>query len=392
MPPTVNRCLLFDNDAAELRNRLRDARDVLEYLHNKGAVVFAHPFEEPHFWGFTRRDEVLDELLHTPDALLIADLTDDGGGAFAGNIGARLIRAVAQRPETRDLTRRVVWSKHNIESVAQDVLRWAHAFALQDASDGVEYLSEAIVRALAPDSDNDAPRVFPGVRSHDQLSNEIKARLGQLVKEIRNGDSLIAIRLAQDIDRSLIAAELELSKPRLIKPRSSVNKFLEQVQTDQGMSSKEAEDEIRRVMRPYAVDHVPDAIKADQCRQALAIRRNLVEEYPDGRHRDQTWLTAEEDELAATFLALFARGVKDRKITRPHEERQTNALIQEILGVEGVLDPHPEWVAACERFRSTRDDIQASDIEADNRRQALKVGRETLSYVVWSLIDFRRRR
>lgn len=361
MPPTLRRVIIFDDEPYQLELRRLQAEAMLGKLARRGAISFDESYNpDDQVVACTQRVAVLELLAEDPDVLLLADMTADSRGPHAGNIGARLVRAVAQHPSTAQTTRRVMWSKHNVSGITDDLRRWTHAFALYDMQ-GEDDLADAVLHAYGTeDQPWTRPLEFPAARTPERWSDDVRAIIEELVDEPLEGDDLIAVRLGQRVPR----AEINLALDRMQGDhRPSVQDFLDQVRRDRRLRSiEDAEDLVRLRIAPLAADQVPDPIRPQECESALAFRAELLTERPDS-HRDLTWLTAAEDELLAKFLSLYRPAAQ---LHAAAENARVQA-IQKILGGPFEDDlPHPEWAATAQR---------------------LGLGKEDLAYALWTMAD-----
>ena len=129
----------------------------------------------------TSRAEVLDLVSRADSYLLVADMTSTRG---LGNIGARLMRAVAQRPEIGERGRRIIFSRYNVNSVLDGLRPFVHAFcAFSDVEDNAENLYRAIRHALALDGEWTEPLAFPALQPVDEWEAEVQTVLEELVGE-----------------------------------------------------------------------------------------------------------------------------------------------------------------------------------------------------------------
>lgn len=352
MPSTLRRAIIFDDEPYQLELRRLQAEAILGRLARRKKIAFDDSYDpDDQVVACTRRIEVVELLAEDPEALLLADMTADSRGPDAGNIGARLVRAVAQHPATAQTTRRVMWSKHNVSGITDDLRRWTHAFALYDMH-GEDDLADAILHAYGTeDQPWIGPLEFPAARTPERWSDDVRAIIEELVDKPLDGDDLIAVRLGQRVPR----AEINLALDRMQgEHRPSVQDFLDQVRRDRHLRSiEDAEDLVRLRIAPLAADQVPDPIRPQECDSALAFRAELITERPDS-YREVTWLTAAEDELLAKFLSLY-------QPLLPRNRAALNArvqAIQKILGGPFEDDlPHPEWAETTQRLGLGKDDL-----------------------------------
>jgi len=354
MPVTIDSCIVFDDDEWRARHREEQVDSMLGRLAAQDIVEFTGDA----VLRCTKRGEVLEAVTDATSPLLISDMSGDSS-ANLGNIGARLVRAVAQHEVGRPKTWRILWSQHHVISVTDRLRRYVHAFAAY-RPDSATDLAEATKHAIGIDEPWTTAEEFPAARPVDAWQHDLAARVTELVGEPILGDDRVALRLAQRVARPEIERELR----RIQEPhRANVADFISAVRTMHGLPSPEdAHALVRQLIGPVSRDLPVDSIHPDHCDAALACRTNLRATRNDREYLAVTWLTPAEDELLATFLRLYGPQVSR---LRAGADRAKIDVIHNIIGTP--LDPpDPEYQAATE---------------------SLGVDNTDLAYAIWTLVD-----
>lgn len=347
MPELISACLVFDDNESHLQRRLQQVNRALVRLSGDKVIEFAG--DEP--LGFTTRAEVLEHAVDSENALVIADMYSDIRGG-SGNIGARVMRALAQHPERTGRTWRIMWSRHSVDAVTDAMAPYVHAFTAYDPSpDNPAALADAIRHGLGG---HVQPRVFPAALPMDQWSDRLRVVLEKLVHEPMRGDE----RIAPMIKRGAPSAEINEELARIEGPhRPNVMSFVSAVRDnpDRPLASAEAAHEfILREMEPVAVHQISDGLLPAECDAALKHRPRLLSQTENfAGYLATTWLTAEEDELLHTFLYLYGPRVED---LHGGAENARYQAINEIIGT-ALDDPLPEWQAAKTRLGLDETDL-----------------------------------
>lgn len=344
-PQRISACLVFDDDESHLRWRLQQVDRMLLRLTRDKVIEFAG--EEPI--GCTTRAEVLEHAVDSADALIIADLYSDIRDG-SGNIGARVMRALAQHPERTGRTWRIMWSKHSVDAVTDAMAPYVHAFAAYDPDSHIA-LGDAVRHAL---DGHEQPRVFPAAQPMEQWSDRLRVVLEKLVSDPMPGDE----RIAPMMKRGAPTVEINEELARIEGPhRRNVMAFVSAVRDhpDRPLTNPEAAHaRILREMEPVAVHQVSDGLLPAECDAALAYRPKLLSQTP--RHVDYlatTWLTAQEDELLHTFLYLYGPRVENLNAGAENARYQA---VNEIIGT-ALDEPLPEWQAAKARLEMDETDL-----------------------------------
>jgi hypothetical protein len=366
MAPGIDRCIVFDDNPDQLRYRVDQVDRMLGRLIRAGEL----DLRETEVSGHSRRVEVLEELQDCDGdapALLLADMAAEQS-RFRGNIGARLVRAIAQHPQIGASTYRIVWSRQTVTSVTDELARWTHATATYMA-DSTESLADAVRHALSrPVGDPDS-RQFPAARTVAQWEADVRDAVEELVGEENRleGDDIIAQRLFEGVTDDSINERLA----RIETPHHpNAMAFVKAVQAHNGLSSpEEARRLIEDVMGPVAEDRVDDAIYPAICDSAWDFVTTLKErELEYGAYLATTWLTPGEEELMSTFLSLYKAETAKAHGNNQHAR---TAAVNRILGITpGGTGTHL-FTAAAER---------------------LALGTPDLAYALWTMTDIQANR
>lgn len=337
MPPQpISACLVFDDDDSHLRWRLQQVNRMLVRLSHSGDIDFTGG--DPT--GCTTRSELLEHVADSDHALVIADLFSDIRDG-SGNIGARVMRAIAKHPECSGRTWRIMWSKHSVDAVTDAVAPYVHAFAAYDP-DSHGPLGDAVRHALG---DHAQPRVFPAAQPMDRWHDRLRIVLEKLVTEPMPGDERIAPMMKRGAPPQEINQELD----RIEGPhRRNVMAFVTAVRERWELATpEEAHARIHREMEPVAVHQISDGLPSAECDAALRYRpRLLAQTTGKEQYLATTWLTADEDELLHTFLYLYGPRVESLQAGAHNARSQA---VNDIIGT-ALDEPLPEWRAAKDRL------------------------------------------
>ena len=292
----VNRCVVFDADANEAHIRAKLAMKAVGVLRRRGIEI-------DEVVSVTTRSEV-ERLAVGGESVLLLDMTE---APYGGNVGARIARAVASRPEAAARTRRIVWTRHNWTTVLQGLDGYAQAIVRYDPEDGrVDGLVEAIEYACAQPADGDfETRAFPPAQDPEIRRTHLRQALCDSIGTVLDGDLEIAEALRHRIPNVRINAMLEdVPPPR----RKDVQAFLKAF-VDHG-SATSLDDARGRVYRkrvmPWTERSVDDELSPEVIETAAA-QLKFVDEGDLADFAREHWLLVDEVHLCRQFVQAYER-------------------------------------------------------------------------------------
>jgi hypothetical protein len=341
----IAKCVVFDHDRHRLELRLREVDRVLGALARRSPPHIA--ILDDNLLGRTRKADVLGDVIdHQASGaavLVIADFAADRN-RYVGNIGARLIRALAQHPVAGPGTRRIVWSPQTCVKLTEALAPWVHATATYSTGANAS-LADAVRHAVALGWSK--PREFPDARSVEEWRRDVLDRVAELVGDPGSmpGDDLIALSLFDGTPDVEINRQLQ---SLAAGHRPSTMAFVTAVKRHARLASTEAaRRHIEDMISDVAEDRIDDGIHPEICEAARSRRAAAIgDAVTHDEYLARTWLTPAEDELMATFLKLYRTGASN--VHRNNANRLTG-IVNDILGTSGRQGA-PEWGAACERL------------------------------------------
>jgi hypothetical protein len=366
MPPAdISRIIVFDDDVHQLHYRARQvsgvatrllARDILQ-LKDGDVVKCARRGEA--------QEAIVDCLDDDPQArvLLIADMAAERN-PFRGNVGARLVRGVAQRERTQTAVVRIVWTKQAVATIVEDLRPWLHA-TVAYSGDSTGDLADAVTYVLS--GDFAGPRAFPEARAIERWRDDVRIRLEDLVGPTETypqgrvcpADDVIALHIVQNYPDQAINAILK----RTAGSRAHVTGFLNAVQHKHRLGSpEEARRKVEEDFLDTAEEHVADAITPDVINVASACLTESLAYCDDDQKARTTWLTLDELKLAVYFIQRY-----QQRVARLHGGNVSDrtAAINDLIGTP---------------FKPT-------DRGLDETMQQLRLGLDDLAYALWTLKD-----
>lgn len=357
-------CIVFDDELRDLRHRLDLTESAMGRLARDGAVSSVS--REIEIVAVRSRNEFFSWLQHGRPAIVICDM--HGSGRFSGNIGARLLRAVSESEETREVTKRVLWTRHNHPEVAGAIIQrntagapYAHAVAHYtesedpndpDADESAVTTLEAALRYVieVPDSEIHPSATFPPVRPVEEWSGDLRRRLEKLTGgAVLRGDERIALDVYHGIPDTRINDFLQTGAgggTGAHRPR--VGALLEEIKSTQGARSlQHAREMLTDAMAPVAQEGIDDPLNPELVRtadRALDMLRDL--DFQERRR--ETWLDEPLERVARVFIS------RAKAYAPTHGGEQAAGAWYEAVT---KAELHPDYVAARDAAGLTDDDV-----------------------------------
>lgn len=375
MTVAIDQVVVFDTDLDARELRLHRAQLAIDAGAVPGAPTLKATGDRLDCLDMLRGMDSV-EREESPLSLLLCDMVDDDRQGEVGNIGARLLRTVATDRDLRDRVARILWTQYDHPTVITDSSYYAHAFIWFDHADRTaDQLITAITAVFADDWPTEfrhfAPRGLTAEQFDDIWRNELRLLL-KPGRRLKINDDIAAasiLRGGVEADRNTDAV---LRQARIAAPPAqrrdfceSIDEFLERLKG----SKREARDAVADTLGRMSQVGIATPISPILVEHARA----LMAEHPVHRElRYLTGLTAAEDDLARTAVALYEHHLKALK---PDNTRNNQMYPKAALDAMSN-DPRLERAFA---------DPELADCTQNDARRT-----ETLSYVIGTYNDTRR--
>lgn len=296
----ITLCVVFDDDTDVLPTRARLADQALGELARKGILEL-----EGDVVAVRTRRDFLDRIRGSQDCLAIADM--HGRRSHAGNIGARMLRAISEHDVCATTTRRVLWTRHDHPEIERDMGPYAHAIAHFAATDHRPLV--AAVEHIARAQPGAPLQTFPPVRDVVSWEHELRRRLEWLTdNDVKPGDERIALEVYHRVPDNLINTTLDRAAD--IPHRVNVNKLLHTI-VDAGRASSVGDarelliEEVGPVAQERATDQLHPEVVVDADKSLTLLR-----DYDADERRALTWLSERLERVARRFITSYNEAPK----------------------------------------------------------------------------------
>lgn len=329
----TDRCVVFDLDGNEAFLREERAIEALELLAEQGVRLHdGGPLGAAIPVGIARtRSEVQTAAANATSSLLLLDMTQP---PYAGNVGARVARAIASRPEVAAKTWRVIWTRHHWTEIFGGLDGYVHSIVrYEPAGTNLTELCDGIAHAISqPPAAREDTVAFPAVRTPTERTARLEEAIQELAGECMRGDIEIAAAICHNnvLDSRINAQLAQIGPPR----RESVQSFLQAIKDNNRATSKQhARDRVREECADWVVADVMDRVTpsvADAACRALEQGGGM----PVERLLDQTWLLPDELSLARAFREDYRPRVENAHVGSESHWRAVNEAMDSVCGAD----------------------------------------------------------
>lgn len=349
----IERILVFDDQRQWAAYRRDKVAEAVRQLDEAGLVE-----KIPQIDDVSNRNECLNLATAGQRVLLVADMHSERN-PWRGNIGARLLRAIATNAV--DDVWRVLWTMYDHPTVISDMVPYVNSFVFYDPTDDSR-LADGIRHALSGKPGEVPCRPFVqdlDVQARHRLWNE---RITEL---------LIPGEPLKENDR-LAAAGVLSARPDTVTNQMLAKAYKDATDLDRRHICPNVDDLLTRIAahdKAHARERLQEALGPLSQERASDLVVPWVIDTADRqrgpsyrRTRRTTGLKEEEDELARVFIDVYKRlrdGAPNGK--RLHASSETRKCM---LVDEAIQD----------------DDVQ-------EQMQSGGLAEEDLSYALWTFVD-----